>query len=58
MNTERNTAIVHARMAGETLQAIANRYGLTRERIRQIVVRHQRDQRKAAQIAAVSLSQS
>jgi hypothetical protein len=36
----RNAAIVRERLQGATLQEIADRYGLTRERVRQIVKRH------------------
>lgn len=35
--SERNREILRRRLAGETLQAIADGYGMTRERVRQIV---------------------
>jgi DNA-directed RNA polymerase sigma subunit (sigma70/sigma32) len=41
-NTERDRQIAAMREGGATLAATAQRFGLTRERIRQIVARHHR----------------
>lgn len=40
MNTERNATIAARCRRGETLQAVANDYGITRERVRQIARQH------------------
>ena len=45
---ERNMAIVESRLAGKSLVAIGLEYGLSSERIRQIVGRYQRYERYAA----------
>ena len=49
---ERNTAIVKSRLAGKSFRAIGLEYGLSCERIRQIVARYQRYERYAALAAA------
>jgi hypothetical protein len=43
----RNAEIVTRRLGGETLQAIARDFGLTRERVRQIVSEHFTGQRRS-----------
>ncbi len=42
LDPERNAAIIRAREAGASLGALARLYGLSRERIRQIVIQYER----------------
>lgn len=46
---ERNADIVCRFRAGETLQAIGDRYGVTRERVRQITIRYGAEARRVTQ---------
>jgi hypothetical protein len=41
-NTERNAQIVADRMSGMTLQACGDKHGICRERVREIVAKHER----------------
>ena len=43
-NTERDLAIWEDRKKGMTLQAVAEKYGVTRERVRQIVATKDREE--------------
>ena len=46
MKRDRNKEIIKLRESGETLVNIANKYNITRERVRQIVYAHEKKEEK------------